>query len=57
VTGLVDLLKLKFKMPVEYLNPFNRIAIGKGVDVGKLESISPSMAIAVGLALRSFDSE
>ena len=57
VTGLVDLLKNKFKMPVEYLNPFNRIAIGKGIDVSKLESISPSMAIAVGLALRSFDSE
>jgi type IV pilus assembly protein PilM len=57
VTGLLDQLKNKFKMPVEFLNPFNRIAIGKGIDIGKLETISPSMAIAVGLALRSFDSE
>jgi type IV pilus assembly protein PilM len=57
VSGLIDLLKNKFKMPVDLLDPFNRIAVGKGINVKKLETISPSMAIAVGLALRSFDSE
>lgn len=57
VSGLIDLLKNKFKMPVDFLDPFNRIAVGKGISAKKLETISPSMAIAVGLALRSFDSE
>jgi type IV pilus assembly protein PilM len=57
VPGLIDMIKNALKLPVEFLNPFNRITIGKGVEVAKLETLSPSMAIAVGLALRSFENE
>ena len=42
-------------MPVELLDPFRNISIGKGIDPSRLEEISASMAVAVGLALRSFD--
>jgi type IV pilus assembly protein PilM len=55
VTGFLDLLQKRLNMPVELLNPFKSIAIGKGVDPSHLEEISASMAVAVGLALRSFD--
>jgi type IV pilus assembly protein PilM len=57
VPGLIDLIKNSLKLPVEFFNPFNRISISKGMDVAKLETLSPSMAIAVGLALRSFENE
>jgi type IV pilus assembly protein PilM len=57
VPGLLEMIQNAMKMPVEYLNPFNRITVGKGINFSKLESNSPSMAIAVGLALRSFENE
>ena len=55
VLGLLDLLQNKFNIPVEMLNPFRNLSFGKGLDQGKLEETAPSMAVAVGLALRSFD--
>ena len=55
VTGFIDLLQSRLSIPVEIMDPFRNISIGKGVDLGHLEEISPSMAVAVGLALRSFD--
>jgi Tfp pilus assembly PilM family ATPase len=42
-------------LPVEMLDPFKNIAIGKGIDLDHLDEISSSMVVAVGLALRSFD--
>jgi type IV pilus assembly protein PilM len=55
VMGFLDLLHKKFNMPVEFLDPFKNMSIGKRINVEYLEEISPSMAVAVGLALRSFD--
>ena len=55
MTGFLDLLQKRLNIPVELFNPFKNIAIGKGVDPSHLEEISASMAVAVGLALRSFD--
>lgn len=55
VYGLLELLQNKFNLSVEMLNPFRALTFGKGLDQKKLEEIAPSMAVAVGLALRSFD--
>jgi len=55
VNGFVDLLQKRLNIPVELLDPFKNISIGKGVDDMRLGEISASMAVAVGLALRSFD--
>ncbi len=43
IEGLIDLLKEEFNIPVEILNPFQKVTIG------------PRMTVAMGLALRSFD--
>jgi type IV pilus assembly protein PilM len=55
VTGFPELLQKKFNMPVEVLDPFKNMSIGKRINMEYLEEISPSMAVAVGLALRSFN--
>lgn len=52
VEGFTDLLAERFEAPVEPLNPFRRI----GFDAKKLQAdpaeVSPTVAVAVGLALR-----
>jgi type IV pilus assembly protein PilM len=55
VEGFLDLLQARLGLPVEMLDPFKNIAIGKGIDLDHLDEISSSMVVAVGLALRSFD--
>jgi len=56
VPGLLDLLKEEFAMPVEELYPFRKIAINPSRhDETQLRELAPRLAIAVGLALRSFD--
>lgn len=55
VEGFVDLLQARLGLPVDMLDPFKNIAIGKGIDLDHLDEISSSMVVAVGLALRSFD--
>jgi len=56
IEGLVDLLKEEFKIPVEILNPFNRVEINSSkFDASYITDIAPRMTVAVGLALRSFD--
>ncbi|MFN8005761.1 MAG: type IV pilus assembly protein PilM [Terriglobia bacterium] len=54
VVGFVEMVQNRLNVPVEVLDPFKGIAVGKGIDLGYLDDISPSMAVAVGLALRSF---
>src|ERR1700731_2522643 len=56
VPGLVDLFHEEFAMPVEELNPFRKVLIdpGKHSD-DQIREMAPRLAIAVGLALRSFD--
>jgi len=56
VPGLVEALRQEFSLPVEILNPFLRIT--PPADSGEndiLEQNPGQLAVAVGLALRSFD--
>ena len=56
VPGLLDLLREEFAMPVEELYPFRKVVINPGrQDESELRELAPRLAIAVGLALRSFD--
>ena len=56
VEGLVDLLKEEFSIPVEVLNPFQKVATNPSkFDPSYMSEIAPRMTLAVGLALRSFD--
>ena len=56
VPGLLDLLREEFAMPVEELYPFRKIGVNPGqYDENQLREMAPRLAIAVGLALRSFD--
>jgi type IV pilus assembly protein PilM len=54
--GLLELLREEFSMPVEPLDPFRKIVINPGQHNDYLvRQLAPRLAIAVGLALRSFD--
>jgi type IV pilus assembly protein PilM len=56
VPGLVDLLREEFALPVEELYPFRKIIINPGRhSEDQVRELAPRLAIAVGLALRSFD--
>ena len=56
VYGLTELLQQELGLPVEQLDPFHRIKFDAGGPVGELVSSNPPrLAVAVGLALRSFD--
>jgi type IV pilus assembly protein PilM len=56
VPGLVDLLREEFALPVEELYPFRKIVINPGRhSESQVRELAPRLAIAVGLALRSFD--
>jgi type IV pilus assembly protein PilM len=57
VPGLMEALRQEFSMPVELLNPFQRVvppASGPGAEL--VEQNPGQLAVAVGLALRSFES-
>ncbi|MGH9670810.1 MAG: type IV pilus assembly protein PilM [Terriglobales bacterium] len=53
VPGLVEALRQEFSLPVEVLNPFQRINPGPGGEL--VEQNAGQLAVAVGLALRSFE--
>jgi type IV pilus assembly protein PilM len=55
IEGLADSLKEEFNIPVEILNPFQRVSISSKFDSSYINDIAPRMAVAVGLAMRSFD--
>src|SRR6267154_2039547 len=56
VPGLVDLLREEFAMPVEELNPFRKVLVNPSKhSEDQIREMGPRLAIAVGLALRSFD--
>jgi len=56
IEGLVDQLKEEFGIPVEIINPFQKVSIDpKKFDTSYVNEIAPRMSVAVGLALRSFD--
>jgi type IV pilus assembly protein PilM len=53
--GLAERIQATFSHPTEVLDPFKSITIGAKVDSGKVTSLGPALAVAVGLALRGFD--
>jgi type IV pilus assembly protein PilM len=56
IEGLADLLKEEFNIPIEIMNPFQRVDINSSkFDTSYINDIAPRMSVAVGLALRSFD--
>jgi len=56
VPGLLDVLREEFSIPVEEMYPFRKIVINPGRhNEEQIRELAPRLAIAVGLALRSFD--
>ncbi len=56
VEGLAEALQEEFSLPVEFLDPFLRISRPTRADAAEVAQHHPEqMAVAVGLALRSFD--
>ncbi len=56
VPGLVEALRQEFSMPVELFNPFQKIlAPADGAGAELVEQNAGQLAVAVGLALRSFE--
>jgi len=56
IKGLAELLQAEFNVPVEVLNPFNKIQFSASkFDSDYIGEVAPRMTVAVGLALRSFD--
>jgi type IV pilus assembly protein PilM len=55
VPGLVEALRQEFSLPVEIFNPFQKIAPPLGAGAELIEQNAGQLAVAVGLALRSFE--
>jgi len=56
IDGLADLLKQELGIPVEELNPFRLVQFERTGKTGEEVAVNPPrMAVAVGLALRSFE--
>jgi type IV pilus assembly protein PilM len=57
VEGLLGLLKDELKVPIEMMDPFRCVNINPArFDVGSTAEVGPRLCVAMGLALRSFDS-
>ena len=55
VPGLIEALRREFSLPVEFLDPFQRMEYGEaGGGAELIAQNAGQMAVAVGLALRSF---
>jgi type IV pilus assembly protein PilM len=58
VEGLADLLRQDLNAPVEIIDPFRKVKIDPTrFDLDYVGELRPRMAVAVGLALRAFDSQ
>jgi type IV pilus assembly protein PilM len=56
VYGLAELLQQELGLPVEQLDPLQRIKYDEGGEIGEaVTSNPPRLAVAMGLALRSFE--
>jgi len=55
VPGLIEALRQEFSLPVEVLNPFQRIEPPMGPGAELIDKNAAQLAVAVGLALRSFE--
>jgi type IV pilus assembly protein PilM len=55
VPGLIEALRQEFSLPVELLNPFQKIEPPTGPNADLVDKNLAQLAVAVGLALRSFE--
>ena len=55
VAGLIEALRQEFSIPVELLNPFQRVTLPLDQSTTLVEENAGQLAVAVGLALRSFE--
>ena len=56
IEGLVDLLKEEFGIPVDMMNPFQNVEVNPAkFPADQIDDLATRMSVAVGLALRSFD--
>src|SRR5260370_5926648 len=56
IPGLLEALRQEFSLPVEVLNPFQRILPSSDAVENEIIDLNPGqLAVAVGLALRSFE--
>ena len=56
IESLVDQLKDEFNIPVDVVNPFQKLIVDpKKFEHSYIQDLAPRMSVAVGLALRSFD--
>ena len=55
VPGLIEALRQEFSIPVELLNPFQRVTLPLGSAASLVDQNAGQLAVAVGLALRSFE--
>jgi len=55
IPGLVDMVEEKTGTPTLVANPFADMAVGSRVNASALSNDAPSLMIACGLAMRSFD--
>ncbi len=53
--GLAEKIQETFNVPAEVLDPFRTITVSPKVSREKVTALGPSLAVAVGLALRGFD--
>jgi Tfp pilus assembly PilM family ATPase len=55
VAGLVPKVQQVFGCPAQIMNPFQSVSIGPKVNAGEVIELGPSLAVAVGLAMRGFE--
>jgi len=55
IAGIAQRIEETFGYPTQVMDPFKSVTIGPKVDVAKVTAMGPSLAVAVGLALRGFD--
>jgi len=56
IPGLAQKIESTFGFPTEPMNPFRSITFGPDVDAAKATALGPSLAVAIGLALRGMES-
>ena len=50
--GLLEGLSRQLEIPVEMVDPFARVQIGRNLDPDVLQEMAPALAVAVGLGAR-----
>lgn len=55
ITGMAEMIQEKLGVPTKVANPFAGMSTAWKVDADQLAREAPSMMIACGLAMRSFD--